>query len=123
MPLPEGFFDIFYGSDLLSLHPNAYNEGIHRIINNTSQPGYLCFGQYQEGYPVQALQAVFEMAIDDNFTNDQYCTILDVYDHHSDRVLVKKVITRKDFWRIGIYLFALGFIPSSPQARLEFRVY
>ena len=90
MKLPEGFLDIFYASELLSLHPKARNEHGSKVIDATPETGYLCYGQYREGYPVKPLQAVFEISIEDNSKNDQACLVLDVYNHHNDRVLAKK---------------------------------
>lgn len=91
---------------------------------NSKNQGFLVFGQYRQGYPLQPLQVVFSLKINDNATDDWYVLILDVYDHTSDRLLGKRVLTRKDFERANAYcLFSLDFIPPSPAANMEFRIY
>lgn len=120
----NGVYDIFYVYELPVLHSKARTDNKLRIIDNTSQQGFLCYGQRRSDYPIIPLQAVFSMAIKDNSKNDQVCLILDVYDHNSDRVIAKEVITRKDF-RVAnkIDMFTVDFIPPSLHAVLEFRIY
>ena len=120
----NGIFDIFHVYELPVLHSKARTDNKKRVIDSTSQQGFLCYGQRRSDYPIIPLQAVFSMAINDNNKNDEVCLLLDVYDHHIDRVIAKKVITRKDF-RVAnkIDMFTLGFIPPSKHAVLEFRIY
>lgn len=122
-PLPQGFLDIFSAAALPSTLPVEDHVGV-RGIQASARQGFLVFGQYQTGYPVVPLHAVFEIAIEENVRNDAACLILDVYDHSIDRVIAKTVVTRKDF-RIPeeLCLFVLTFTPPSPQAQLEFRVF
>ena len=122
--LPEGFLDVFSVAELPSTHAGAFVERGGKAIRSTDQQGFLCFGQYQQGYPVIPLQAVFSILIDNNTKDDCNIFILDVYDHHSDRVIGKRVITRKDFERANAFcLFTFDFTPPGPQANMEFRIY
>lgn len=122
--LPEGFLDVFRVAELPSLHPGAYIERGGKAIRTNTQHGFLCFGQYKQGYPTVPLQAIFSILIENNTKDDCNIFILDVYDHHSDRVLGKRVITRKDFDRANDFcLFTFDFTPPGPQANMEFRIY
>lgn len=121
---PEGFLDVFSVAELPSTHAGAFVERGGKAIRSSGQQGFLCFGQYKQGYPVIPLQAVFSISIDNNTKDDCNIFILDVYDHHSDRVIGKRVITRKDFERANEFcLFIFDFTPPSPQANMEFRIY
>jgi len=122
--LPEGFLDIFPVSQLPSTHPEAYVEDGGKAIRQTQQQGFLCFGQYKKGYPTIPLKAFFSILIDDNFSDDRNILILDVYDHQIDRVIGKRLITRKDFPHAGEFsLFEFDFTPPGPDANMEFRIY
>ncbi len=121
---PDGFLDIFNPSRLPSLHPGAYVERGGKAIRPTVEQGFLCFGQYRKGYPTIPLQALFSILIDNNTADDRNILILDVYDHHSDRVQGKRVITRKDFPKANDFsLFRFDFTPPSKDANMEFRIY
>jgi hypothetical protein len=62
--------------------------------------------------------------VDNNTADDSYVLVLDVYDHHSDRLIGKRLLTRKDFPKANGYcVFDFDFTPPSPQARMEFRIY
>lgn len=120
----EGFLDIFSVAELPSTHPGAIVEQGGKAIHTTAEQGFLCFGQYKQGYPVMPLQAVFSILIDNNTEDDRNILILDVYDHHSDRVIGKRVITRRDFAKANEFcLFTFDFMPPSQQANMEFRIY
>ncbi len=120
----EGVLDIFRVADLPSTHPGAFVEQGGKAIRTTTEQGFLCFGQYKQGYPVMPLQAVFSISIDNNTADDRNILLLDVYDHHSDRVIGKRVITRKDFAKAHEFcLFTFDFISPSQQANMEFRIY
>ena len=122
--LPEGFLDVFSVAALPSTHPAAMVEGGGKAIRATEQQGFLCFGQYKTGYPTIPLQAFFSVKIDRNTGDDRNILILDVYDHHTDRVIGKRLMTRKDFPRANEFcLFAFDFTPPSAQANMEFRAY
>jgi hypothetical protein len=122
--LPEGFLDVFGVATLPSTHPAAFIERGGKAIHTTTQQGFLCFGQYKKGYPVMPLQAIFSISIDNNTMDDRNIFIIDVYDHHIDRVLGKRVITRKDFEKANEFcLFTFDFTPPSNEANMEFRIY
>ncbi|PIE36107.1 hypothetical protein CSA56_01455 [candidate division KSB3 bacterium] len=122
--LPEGFLDIFHVAQLPSTHPEAFINRSGKAIRRTQQQGFLCFGQYKKGYPTIPLKAFFTILIDDNFSDDRNILILDVYDHHSDRVIGKRLITRKDFPHTGEFsLFEFDFTPPGPDANMEFRIF
>ena len=122
--LPEGFLDIFPVAQLPSTHPEAYVEHGGKAIQRTEQQGFLCFGQYKKGYPTIPLKAFFSILIDDNSSDDRNILILDVYDHQIDRVIGKRLITRKDFPNAGEFsLFEFDFTPPGPDANMEFRIY
>jgi hypothetical protein len=121
---PDGFLDIFDVSRLPSTHPGAFVERGGKAIRATTEQGFLCFGQYKTGYPTIPLKALFSILIDNNTADDRNILILDVYDHHSDRVLGKRVITRKDFPKENDFsLFEFDFTPPSEEANMEFRVF
>ncbi|GAK52276.1 hypothetical protein U14_03527 [Candidatus Moduliflexus flocculans] len=123
-PLPEGFLDIFRVASLPSTHPQITLEHDGKAIPRTKQQGFLCFGQYKTGYPTIPLKAFFSIRIDDNRSDDRNILILDVYDHHQDRVVGKRLLTRKDFPLANEYcLFEFDFTPPSAQANMEFRIY
>lgn len=123
-PLPEGFLDVFQVYRLPSTHPNAFYERGGKAIRATTRQGFLCFGQYKTGYPTMPLKAYFSILVDNNTADDRNLLILDVYDHQSDRVIGKRVITRKDFAKANEFcLFEFDFMPPSAQANMEFRVY
>ena len=122
--ITDGFLDIFSVANLPSLLPDAFIERGGKAISTTKKPGFFCFGQYKKGYPTIPLQALFSILIDNNTSGDQNILILDVYDHYSDRVLGKRVITRKDFMKANEFcLFAFDFVPPSTDANMEFRIY
>ncbi len=122
--LPDGFLDIFSVARLPSLHPGAFVERGGKAIRPTEEQGYFCFGQYKKGYPTIPLQALFSILIDNNTSDDRNILILDVYDHHIDRVIGKRVITRKDFPKLNEFcLFSFDFTPPSSEANMEFRIY
>lgn len=122
--LPNGFLDVFSAANLPSTHPAAFAERGGKALRATTTQGFLCFGQYKQGYPTKPLQAVFSVLIDNNTADDRNILILDVYDHHSDRVLSKELITRKDFATVNDFcLFRFDFTPPSPQANMEFRIF
>lgn len=90
---------------------------------NTKE-GFLCYGQYKQGYPTKRLQAVFHIMIDNNTADDRTIMIVDVYDHHSDRLFAKEVFSRKDFPKANQFcLFTFDFTPPSPNANMEFRIF
>lgn len=121
--LPQGFLDVFAVAKLPSLHPAVKIERGGKSVKADAH-GFLCFGQYRQGYPTIPLQAVFSMLTDNTTEDDRNVVILDVYDHHSDRVLGKRVITRKDFAKADEFcLFTFDFTPPGPQANMEFRIY
>ncbi len=122
--LPDGFLDVFSVAMLPSTHSKAFVERGGKAIRTTTEYGFLCFGQYKRGYPVMPLQAIFSIQIGNNTMDDRNIFILDVYDHHSDRVIGKRVITRKDFEKAHEFcLFTFDFTPPSAQANMEFRMY
>jgi hypothetical protein len=122
--LPEGFLDVFSIAKLPSLHPGVFVERGGKAIHPTEEHGFFCFGQYKKGYPTIPLQAIFSILIANNTKDDRNIFILDVYDHHSDRVIGKRVITRKDFAKANEFcLFTFDFTPPSPDANMEFRIY
>ncbi len=122
--LPDGYLDVFAASRLPSTHPEAIVERGGKAIRATTTQGFLCYGQYKTGYPVIPLQVLFSIFIDNNTADDRNILIVDVYDHHSDRVIGKRLITRKDFPKSNEFsLFTLNFTPPSSQANMEFRVY
>jgi len=122
--LPDGFLDVFGVSALPSTHPGAFVERGGKAIRTTNQQGFLCFGQYKKGYPIMPLQAIFSIQIDNNTKDDANIFILDVCDHHSDRVIGNSVITRKDFEKANEWcLFRFNFTPPSQEANMEFRIY
>ena len=84
-------------ANLPSTHPGAFNHRGGKAIRATTEQGFLCYGQYRKGYPTKPLKALFSILLDNNTADDRNILILDVYDHHSDRVIGKEVITRKDF--------------------------
>ena len=50
--------------------------------------------------------------------------IIDVYDHNIDRLIGKRLITRKDFQKAGSFsLFRFDFTPPSRESNMEFRIY
>lgn len=123
-PMPAGFLDVFRVASLLSTHPQITVEHDGKAIRRTEQQGFLCFGQYKTGYSTIPLKAFFSIRIDDNRSDDRNVLILDVYDHQQDRVIGKRLITRKDFPSANEYcLFEFDFTPPSAQARMEFRIY
>jgi len=120
----EGFLDIFRVAALPSTHPGAFAERGGKAIGATSEQGFLCYGQYKTGYPQKPLKALFSIFIDNNTADDRNILIVDVYDHQSDRVLGKDVITRKDFKKANEFcLFEFEFTPPSEEANMEFRIY
>lgn len=122
--LSNGFLDVFTVAQLPSTHPKAFIEQGGKAIRTTTEQGFLCYGQYKKGYPLMPLQAVFSILIDNNTTDDRYILIIDVYDHNSDRVIGKQVISRKDFPKANEFcLFSFDFTPPSSQANMEFRIY
>jgi hypothetical protein len=122
--LPDGYFDIFDVSQLPSTHQGAYVERGGKAIRTTTDQGFLCFGQYKRGYPLIPLQAVFSILIDNNTGDDRNILILDVYDHHSDRIIGKQLLTRKDFPKANEFcVFSFDFTPPSQDANMEFRIY
>lgn len=124
--LPDGFLDVFDVSQLPSTlsSSSVFVEQGGKAVRNTPEKGFLCYGQYQEGYPQIPLKVFFSIWINDNSANDQNIAILDVYDHHSDRVIGKRVITRKDFQvPLDFSLFEFDFTPPSDRAKMEFRIY
>lgn len=123
-PLPAGFLDVFRVASLPSTHPQVTFEDGGKGIHHTLQQGFLCFGQYKTGYPTMPLKAFFSIRIDDNRSDDRNVLILDVYDHHQDRVIGKRLLTRKDFPLANDFcLFEFDFTPPSMQANMEFRIY
>jgi len=123
-PLPAGFLDVFRVASLPSTHPQTTFEHGGKAIHHTLQQGFLCFGQYKTGYPTIPLKAFFSIRIDDNLSDDRNVLILDVYDHQQDRVIGKRLLTRKDFPLANEYcLFEFNFTPPSAQANMEFRIY
>lgn len=122
--LPQGYLDRFDVAQLPATHPAVFVERGGKAIRATTQQGFLCCGQYRAGYPATPLLAIFHILIDNNTADDQYVLILDVYDHHGDRLLAKQGITRKDFPITNEFCpFVLDFTPSGSDAILEFRVY
>ena len=120
----DGFLDVFRVANLPSTHPGAFVERGGKAIRATAKQGFLCYGQYRKDYPTKPLKALFSILLDNNTADDRNILILDVYDHHSDRVLGKEVITRKDFSKADSFcLFEFDFTPPSPDANMEFRVY
>jgi hypothetical protein len=126
-PEPEfsqGILDVFKVAQLPSTHKGAFVERGGKAIRFTEEHGFLCYGQYKTGYPQTPLKAIFSILIDDNTADDRNILILDVYDHHSDRVIGKRVVTRKDFPKADDFsLFDFDFIPPSAFANMEFRIY
>jgi hypothetical protein len=121
---PFGFLDIFNTAYLPATHKGAFVERGGKAIRATTTQGFLCYGQYQQGYPMIPLKAYFSILIDNNTADDRNILILDVYDHHSDRVLGNEVITRKDFEKANEFcLFEFDFIPPGADANMEFRIY
>ena len=122
--LPEGFLDVFSVASLPSTHPAAIVERGGKAIHATEQQGFLCFGQYKKGYPTMPLKAFFSIQIDRNAGDDRNILILDVYDHHQDRVIGNRLLTRKDFPSANAFcLFEFDFTPPSAEANMEFRAY
>lgn len=120
----DGFLDVFRIANLPSTHPGATVEPNGKMIRTTQEQGFLCYGQYKKGYPVKPLKALFSIQIDNNTIDDRNILILDVYDHHSDRVIGKEIITRKDFAKANQFcLFTFDFKPPSAEANMEFRIY
>ncbi len=116
--------DVFSVSALPSNHPQSIVEHGGKAIPSNLKQGFLCFGQYRTGYPTSALRAIFSILIDNNSADDNYILILDVYDHQSDRVIGKRLITRKDFDKANEFcMFTMDFTPPSVEANLEFRIY
>ncbi|MCP4403882.1 MAG: glycoside hydrolase family 5 protein [bacterium] len=122
-PWPDGLLDLFYTKELKStLRSQEQREGAKYV--DSKEFGFLFFGQYQEGYPTKELHAYFCIKIDDCTRDDSNICILDVYDRQSDRVLGKRVLTRKDFTQANAYeLFKFNFTPPTTQARMEFRLF
>ncbi len=119
--IPTVVGDVFKVAWLPSNHPEACIEQGGRAIHATTEPGFLCFGPYKEGYPTIPLQAIFSILVDDN-TDDRNIVMIDVYDQQT--VLDKKTLTRKDFKRANEYYpFTLDFTPRSKEAKMEFRIY
>jgi hypothetical protein len=122
--IPDGFLDIFSVAKLPSTHPGAFLDRGGKAIRATTQQGFLCYGQYKKGYPVSPLQAVFSILVDNNTADDRVILILDLYDHYSDRVIGKTLITRKDFSKANDFvIFKFDFTPPSTDAEMEFRIY
>ncbi len=120
----EGFLDIFRVATLPSTHPGAFVERGGKAIHATTEQGFLCYGQYKKNYPQKPLKALFSIFIDNNTADDRNILILDVYDHHSDRVIGKEVITRKDFKKVNEFcVFEFDFTPPSDNANMEFRIF
>lgn len=120
----EGYLDIFRAANLPSTHPQAIVERGGKAIRATTTEGFLCYGQYKKGYPTVPLQALFSVLADNNSADDRYILIIDVYDHASDRVLGKRVISRKDFPKANEFcLFTFNFTPPSKDSNMEFRIY
>jgi hypothetical protein len=120
---PEGYLDIFSVASLPSTHPGAFVDRGGKAIRATTEQGFLCYGQYKKGYPTIPLQALFSIQIDNNTGDDRNILILDVYDHQSDRIIGKRLITRKDFPKQNEFcLFRFDFTPPK-DANMEFRVY
>ena len=124
--LPSGFVGVF------QVRRNSYHtlqnvrviDGM-KAFEGADQPGFLCFGDYVQGYPAKPLQVWFTLYIDRNTGDDAYIAILDVHDSNkaSDQLLAKCLISRKDFQQAdGLSLFSLSFTPSE-NAELEFRLY
>jgi hypothetical protein len=122
--LPPGYLDIFRVADLPSAHPAVFLERGGKAIRATNHQGLLCFGQYRKGYPTIPLRVIFSALIDNNTADDCSILLLDVYDRHTDTVLVKTLITRKDFPKANEFcLFPLDFTPPDVEAEMEFRMY
>jgi hypothetical protein len=122
--LPAGFLDVFQVAVLSSTHQGAFVEQGGKAIRATSEQGYLCSGVYRDNYPRQPLRAVFSILVDNNMANDEYVLFLDIYDHYSQSVVGKRLITRKDFPTANtMWLFPIDFTPPRPRANLEFRMY
>ncbi len=120
----DGFLDIFRVADLPSTHPGAVVERNGKAIHASLDQGFLCYGQYKKGYPTRPLKALFSIQIDNNTADDRNILILDVYDHTSDRVIGKEIVTRKDFAKANQFcLFTFDFTPPSADANMEFRIY
>lgn len=121
--LPVGVLDQFRARQFPSAHPQAFLDLNGRAIRATTQPGFLLFGQYKTGYPVQELEAVFYLYIDNNTFDDAYICIVDVVEN-KQRVVAKKIMTRRDFPEAKKHLkIGLPFKVTSQQATYEFRVY
>lgn len=121
--LPTGFLNVAHAATLSSTHPGVFLEQGGKAIRVTSEQGYLCCGLYCENYPQRPLQAMFSLLIDNNTADDQYILFVDIYDHRSQRVVGKRLITRKNFPKANERcLFAVDFTPPSPQANMEARV-
>lgn len=111
-------------ADLPSSHSKVVLERGGKAIRTTTEQGYLCAGPGKRGYPAKALQASFSLLIDNNNKNDHYVLLLDVYDRLQDQVLAIRVITRKDFSKVGSFSnFELPFTPPSTSTKLEFRIF
>lgn len=119
----DGLLDLFNVVNLPATHPEAFHDRGGRAVKTTATQGYLAYGQYQTGYPAQALEAYFSVFIDDNTIDNRQILTLDVYDSAQNASLAQKVITRKQFPVAGEFsLFKLTFTPVE-QSRLEFRIY
>lgn len=133
--LPAGFFKIYDTLRYPSAHPGTFIDSPtfpnwgnptrlrYRAVRATTQPGFLVFGQYEKGFPVQDWVVVFSVVIDNNTFDDAYVGTLDVV-QDSTRVIAKMILTRKDFPEAGKPVrFALPFRPTSEDSKLEFRLY
>lgn len=147
--LPAGFFKIYDVLRYPSAHPGTFidiptfpstgGSGTrpylrYRAIRATTQPGFLVFGQYDNlvgagSGPAPTLAAVFSIIIDNNTFDDAYVGILDVTED-GNRVISKRILTRKDFPEAGKpvrfavpFNLAVGAGPGPALTKLEFRLY
>lgn len=104
-------------------HGSGYANGTGWEIPATGAYTNLTFGPYVDNLPVGHLNAMFELKIDNNSTNNDMVIDLEVYDLYSGQILASKTLTRMQFMAAGVLQkFALPFYHSG-QGLIEFKVH
>lgn len=102
--------------------PNTTTSSNEREVQ-TELKGFLSKTQPKQ-CPPKELLACFSLRVWDNTQDDQYLVILDVYNPYEDRILAKRVVSRKEFPYSGeVSLFHLAFTSPLQPGSVVCRIY
>ena len=87
----------YQGADAALSHQMGHAKGNAWVNDPGNGPGYLTYGPYTASVPPGITTATFNLAIDDNRSNNNIVAQIDAHDASTDRILARRVIKRMDF--------------------------